>query len=90
MLSMRLSFLAYPQVTGDHPFTAEAIGRQVNLITLCTSHDVAEADGVEVKDIDILNDDRVQVKKLCASSVLRDGVFVSPFFELKKVCIVRR
>ncbi len=48
-------------MTGDHPFTAEAIGRQVNLITLCTSHDVAEADGVEVADIDILNDDRVQV-----------------------------
>ena len=47
-------------VTGDHPFTGEAIARQVNLITLSTSQDVAEADGVDVKEVDILNDDRVQ------------------------------
>ena len=49
-------------VTGDHPYTAEAIARQVNLITLTTATDVAEADGVNVAEVDILNDDRVQVR----------------------------
>ena len=49
-------------VTGDHPFTAEAIARQVNLITLTTAHEVAEADGVNITDVDLLNDERVQVR----------------------------
>jgi sodium/potassium-transporting ATPase subunit alpha len=47
-------------VTGDHPFTAEAIARQVNLITLPTAHDVAESEGLNIDDIDILRDERVQ------------------------------
>jgi len=47
-------------VTGDHPFTAEAIGRQVNLITGPTVRDVAEARGVSVEEVDMLGDPEVR------------------------------
>ena len=38
-------------VTGDHPVTAQAIARQVNIITHETAGDVARASGVSVKEI---------------------------------------
>ena len=56
-------------VTGDHPFTAEAIGRQVNLITCPTAKDVAEDRGVEQSEIDILADDDVQAIVLPGSDI---------------------
>ena len=39
-------------VTGDHPLTAEAIARKVNIITRCTPHDVAMEDGVDEAAVD--------------------------------------
>lgn len=39
-------------VTGDHPLTAEAIARKVNIITRCTPHDVALEDGVPEEQVD--------------------------------------
>ena len=74
-------------VTGDHPFTGEAIARQVNLITLTTAHDVAEADGVPISKVDLLNDDRVQVRECwingrddCSGGAPRDSCWLSMFF----------
>jgi sodium/potassium-transporting ATPase subunit alpha len=58
-------------VTGDHPFTGEAIARQVNLITLTTAQDVAEADNVSIDKVDILHDDRVQVCVCARLAVLQ-------------------
>ena len=45
-------------VTGDHPLTAEAIARKVNIITLPTRRDVAQEDGVPESTIPI-SDERV-------------------------------
>jgi soluble P-type ATPase len=46
-------------VTGDHPLTAEAIARKVNIITLPTAREVAHASGVAEADIE-LSDERVR------------------------------
>jgi sodium/potassium-transporting ATPase subunit alpha len=56
-------------VTGDHPFTAEAIGRQVNLITGPTVKDVAEDRGCDQADIDMLADDEVRSIVLPGSDI---------------------
>ena len=62
ILKFRSAGVRVHMVTGDHPFTAEAIARQVNLLSLTTAQDVAEASGVDVSTIDVLRDDRVQVR----------------------------
>lgn len=46
-------------VTGDHPLTAEAIARKVNIITGRTAREVAAEDGVD-EDTIALSDPRVE------------------------------
>lgn len=46
-------------VTGDHPLTAEAIARRVNIVTMPTARELAAEDGVEEADIS-LTDPRYQ------------------------------
>lgn len=60
ILTLRTAGIRVFMVTGDHPFTAEAIGRQVNLITGPTAKDVAEDRGVDQTSIDVLADDEVR------------------------------
>jgi soluble P-type ATPase len=42
---------------------------QVNLLTLCTAADVAEADGIPITDVDVLHDDRVQALVLAGNEL---------------------
>ncbi len=42
-------------VTGDHPLTAEAIGRKVGIVTLKTRREVAAAMGVEEGEVPLLH-----------------------------------
>jgi len=55
----RDAYVKVVMVTGDHPLTAEAIARRVNIVTLPTAREIAAEDGVEEADIP-LGDPRVQ------------------------------
>ena len=50
-------------VTGDHPITAEAIAKQVNIIRTCkTAQMIAEERGCKVEDVDPKEPDAIVVK----------------------------
>jgi magnesium-transporting ATPase (P-type) len=55
----RDAYVKVVMVTGDHPLTAEAIARRVNIVTLPTAREIAAEDGVEEADVP-LGDPRVQ------------------------------
>ena len=55
-------------VTGDHPLTAEAIARKVNIITRPTRRDVALEDGVDDSEV-LLSDPRVEAVVITGSQI---------------------
>jgi len=48
-------------VTGDHPITAEAISKQVGIISLPTVSDIAKDRGCDVKDVDPKDADAIVI-----------------------------
>jgi sodium/potassium-transporting ATPase subunit alpha len=55
-------------VTGDHPLTAEAIARKVNIITRATQRDVAFEDGVPEESVP-LSDERVEAVVITGAQI---------------------
>lgn len=66
--SCRAAGIRVTMVTGDHPLTAEAIARKVNIITRSTRRDVALEDGVAEADI-ALADERVESVVVTGSQI---------------------
>lgn len=57
VLSCQAAGIKVIMVTGDHPDTAEAIARNVNIITGKTRKDVAKARGVDVEQVNKYDDE---------------------------------
>ncbi len=68
IVTCRAAGIKVTMVTGDHPLTAEAIARKVNIITGATQRDVAFEDGVPEESVS-LHDERVEAVVVTGSQI---------------------